>query len=89
MPTISRDGVNIYYEDHGTGPAILLSHVVPAKAYSSSLADGQELDTAANNKLTVDIEGSTVKVGGSTVIAVDIEASNGVIHVIDTVIMPD
>ena len=26
MPTINRDGVNIYYEDHGTGPAILLSH---------------------------------------------------------------
>lgn len=26
MPTITRDGVNIYYEDHGTGPAVLLSH---------------------------------------------------------------
>lgn len=26
MPTINRDGVNIYYEDHGTGPAVLLSH---------------------------------------------------------------
>jgi pimeloyl-ACP methyl ester carboxylesterase len=26
LPTINRDGVNIYYEDHGTGPAVLLSH---------------------------------------------------------------
>ena len=26
MPTIDRDGVNIYYEDHGSGPVVLLSH---------------------------------------------------------------
>ena len=45
--------------------------------------------TAQGSSVTVTVEGKTVKVDNATVIKTDIEASNGVIHVIDTVIIPE
>jgi transforming growth factor-beta-induced protein len=38
--------------------------------------------------VAVTVEGSTVRVGGATVIQADVAASNGVVHVIDTVLLP-
>lgn len=45
--------------------------------------------TAQGSSVTVTVEGKTVKVDNATVVKTDIEASNGVIHVIDTVIIPE
>ena len=68
--------------------SILTLHVVPAKVMSSELA-GQTVSATTVNGEKLMIDGRDgVTVNGATVTAADIEASNGVIHVIDTVILP-
>ncbi|CUH39694.1 Lipoprotein p23 [Jannaschia seosinensis] len=67
---------------------ILLYHVVPGSVMSGDLADGMEVEAANGGTLTISTEGG-VTVNGASVTTADIEASNGVIHVIDTVLMPD
>lgn len=69
--------------------AILTYHAVAGAAVmSSDLEDGQLVETVAGPSLAVQITGTTVKVNEATVVTADIEASNGVIHVIDTIILP-
>lgn len=68
--------------------AILTYHVVPGKVMSTDLSDGMTATTVQGGDLTVDLSHG-VKVTGATVTTPDIEASNGVIHVIDTVIVPE
>ena len=67
---------------------VLTYHVVPGKLMASDLSDGQMLTTLAGGQLEVEIMNGTVKVGGATVAMADVEASNGVAHVIDTVLLP-
>jgi uncharacterized surface protein with fasciclin (FAS1) repeats len=68
--------------------AILLYHVVPGRMTSAQLA-GQTVTPTTLQGSTVDVDGRQgVKVDGATVVTADIAASNGVIHVIDRVIMP-
>jgi uncharacterized surface protein with fasciclin (FAS1) repeats len=67
--------------------AILTYHVVAGKTLSSDLTDGQLIKTVNGQKVKVSV-GDKVKVDGAVVITPDLEASNGVIHVIDAVIMP-
>ena len=68
--------------------SILTYHVVPGKVMSSDIAGkALEAETVEGTPLPIDAtEG--VRVGGATVTTADIEASNGVIHVVDTVLMP-
>jgi transforming growth factor-beta-induced protein len=69
---------------------ILTFHVVAGvAARSSDLTDGQTVTTLEGGQLTIDISGSTVRVNGATVVAADIEATNGVIHLIDGVLVPE
>jgi transforming growth factor-beta-induced protein len=67
---------------------VLTYHVVAGKVMAADLSDGQMIETVQGEMLEVSINGSTVMVGGATVTAADVEASNGVIHVIDAVLMP-
>ena len=70
---------------------ILLYHVVAGEIASTDLVDGVNTVTAANGEeLTVTVSEGAVTVGaeGATVVLADVPASNGVIHVIDKVIMP-
>ncbi len=67
--------------------AILTYHVVAGKALSSDLSDGQLIKTVNGQEVKVSV-GDNVKVDGAIVTTPDLEASNGVIHVIDAVIMP-
>lgn len=68
---------------------ILLHHVVPGKVMSADIAGKQlEAETAGGTKLAIDATDG-VKAGGATVVQADVEASNGVIHVVDSVILPD
>ena len=67
--------------------AILTYHVVPGKVMSTDLSDGMEAATVEGSNVTIMTEGG-VKVNDANVTTADIEASNGVIHVIDSVIMP-
>lgn len=68
--------------------AILTYHVVPGKVMSSDLSGEIEADTVNGEALTIEATGSGVMVEEATVTQADIEASNGVIHVVDTVILP-
>jgi len=67
---------------------ILTYHVIPGKVMSGDIA-GKKTDVATvqGSKLSVDAT-SGVKVDNASVTTADIEASNGVIHVIDTVVLP-
>ena len=66
---------------------ILLMHVVSGKVMSSNLTDGMEATALSGDKLSFMI-GDTVSVNNATVIIADVPVSNGVIHVIDKVLMP-
>lgn len=66
--------------------AVLLAHVVPATVMSKDVKAGK-VKTASGYELTVGTTGG-VTVDAAQVTAVDIVADNGVIHVIDTVVMP-
>jgi transforming growth factor-beta-induced protein len=68
--------------------SILTYHVVSGKAMAADLKDGQELITVEGSKLKVSIKNGKVMINGANVISADIPASNGVIHVIDKVVMP-
>ena len=67
--------------------AVLTYHVVPGKVMSGDLSNGMTAATVQGGKVTIMTEGG-VKVDAASVVAADIEASNGVIHVIDQVILP-
>ena len=67
--------------------SILTYHVVPGKVMSSDLTDGMKAATVQGAEITVDIDGGAM-VDEAKVIQADIEAENGIIHVIDKVIMP-
>jgi uncharacterized surface protein with fasciclin (FAS1) repeats len=68
--------------------SILTYHVVPGKVMAADLA-GKTMKVKTVNGAEVDIDATNgVTVSGATVVTPDIEATNGVIHVIDRVIMP-
>jgi len=68
--------------------AILLYHVVPGKVMAAQVVGLTEATTAQGATVAISTYGETVRINDATVIAADVEASNGVIHVIDTVILP-
>jgi len=67
--------------------SILTYHVVAGKVMSTDLSDGQKAATVNGQEITVTI-GDGVQIDSANVTAADLEASNGVIHVIDSVILP-
>lgn len=80
--------VEALLEDIPALTAILTYHVIPGAVMSGDLTDGMMAETVNGQSVTIGV-GETVTVDGATVIQADIEASNGVIHVIDTVILPE
>ena len=68
--------------------AILTYHVIAGKKVMAKDVAPMKIATAQGSEATISIEGETVMIDGAKVIATDIEGSNGVIHVIDSVIMP-
>jgi uncharacterized surface protein with fasciclin (FAS1) repeats len=80
-------------ENKATLTKILTYHVVPGKLEASDLTDGKKLKTVQGEELTIRRSGDTVMIidakgGSSTVTIPDVNQSNGVIHVVDTVLMP-
>lgn len=67
---------------------ILLYHVAEGKTASGALADGLSVPTLLDDPLTVTRVDDVVTVNGSTIITPDIEATNGVIHIVDEVLLP-
>ena len=69
--------------------AILTYHVVPGKVYSSDVVKLDSAETVNGARVGIKVANGTVNVDNATVIKTDIAASNGVIHVIDKVILPN
>ncbi len=67
---------------------ILTYHVVPGKVMSTDLSDGMTAATVQGAELTFTIKDGAVYVNDAMVTTADIETSNGVIHVIDSVLLP-
>ncbi|MGO1918435.1 MAG: fasciclin domain-containing protein [Alkalibacterium gilvum] len=66
----------------------LTYHVVPGKVLAGDLTDGLEADTVNGQAVTFDLSGDPM-VNDSMIVDTDIEASNGVVHVIDKILVPD
>jgi len=66
---------------------VLLYHVVPGRVMAADLSDGQIVQTAEGREVRVTLS-SAARVNGVSISATDIQASNGVIHVIDAVLIP-
>ena len=75
-------------ENKETLTGILTYHVVAGSVMSTDLTDGMTPTTVQGGMITIDLSDG-VKVNDATVTAADIQASNGVIHVIDKVILPN
>ena len=67
---------------------ILLYHVLAGKVMAESVADGLAADTLQGAPVSFSIVDGKPMINGANIIATDVEASNGVIHVIDAVILP-
>ena len=67
---------------------ILLHHVYSGSVPASAVTDGMMAEMFNGDKVAFTNDGTTVTVGGATVITADVIASNGIIHVIDKVLMP-
>ena len=74
-------------ENKATLVAILTLHVVPAHVLAADVTTG-EAPTVNGQKLQIKADSHVVTVNGANVVATDLVGSNGVIHVIDTVILP-
>uniref|UniRef100_UPI0040472063 fasciclin domain-containing protein n=1 Tax=Algoriphagus sp. TaxID=1872435 RepID=UPI0040472063 len=75
-------------ENKGKLTAVLTYHVVAGNVMSSQLADGQKVATLNGQELTVAIKDGVVTINGTKVIAADLAGSNGVIHVVEGVLLP-
>lgn len=67
--------------------SILTYHVVPGKVMSTDLTEGMKAKTVNGAEVTITLDGGP-KVNGAVISMPDVAASNGVIHVIDSVILP-
>lgn len=68
---------------------VLLLHVVPGKVMAADVMKMNTAKSAEGSDLSIEVRSNKVMVNDSTVTTTDIAASNGVIHVIDSVILPN
>ena len=67
---------------------VLLYHMAPGRQTAAGIAENNTLATVQGSPLAVDTAGGEVTVDGARLLRADIPASNGIIHVIDTVMLP-
>ena len=84
---IPADDLQAILADTDLLTSILTYHVVAGKVMSTDLSNGMTAPTVQGSDVTIMTDGG-VTVDGAKVVAADVEATNGVIHVIDTVILP-
>ena len=85
---IPSDQLNALLKDKDALVKVLTYHVVPGKVKAAQVVRLSAAETVQGQSITIDTRNG-IKVDNARVIKTDIDAENGVIHVIDTVIMPD
>lgn len=84
---IPKDQLDALLADKDKLTKVLTYHVVPGRVMAADVKPG-EVKTVQGSAVTISTYGGKVKVNEATVTAADVRADNGVIHVIDTVILP-
>jgi uncharacterized surface protein with fasciclin (FAS1) repeats len=69
--------------------AVLTYHVVPGKVMAADVVKLKSAKTVNGKSVKIQVAGGEVSVDGAKVVKTDIQCSNGVIHVIDSVILPE
>jgi uncharacterized surface protein with fasciclin (FAS1) repeats len=85
--TLPAGTIEALFADIPKLTSILMYHVVPGKYLASNVTSKVTLKTLEGRSVTID-PSNGVKVNGTNVITPDIECANGVIHVIDAVLLP-
>lgn len=67
---------------------ILLYHVITGKVMAADLSDGLQVNTVQGSSVTFKLSASGAMINGANIVTTDIETANGVIHVIDAVLLP-
>jgi transforming growth factor-beta-induced protein len=67
---------------------LLENHIVPGRLPASDVLANSSLETLANTQLEITLDGAEARIGGVVISATDILAGNGVIHVVDAVLIP-
>jgi transforming growth factor-beta-induced protein len=80
--------VEALLNDIPTLTSILLYHVVPGRALAADVVKLESADTALGKPVAITVSHGRVRVNESRVVLTDVQASNGVIHVIDRVLLP-
>lgn len=84
---VPKDKLDALLKDKAALTKVLTYHVVPGKVMAKDVKAGK-VKTVEGSAITVTVADGKVKVNDANVVKTDIAADNGVIHVIDTVLMP-
>lgn len=76
-------------ENKGKLAEVLKYHVIPGRIFANDAVKAGEAATAQGGQVVFSIRDGGLVVNGVSIVATDIDASNGVVHVIDTVLMPE
>jgi uncharacterized surface protein with fasciclin (FAS1) repeats len=85
---IPEDQLNAILADQEQLTAILTYHVVPGKVMAGDLQPSQQVETVQGDTVDIQVGDAGATINGCNIVTTDIEASNGVIHVIDCVLLP-
>ena len=84
---VPKDKLDALLKDKAALTKVLTYHVVPGKVMASDVKAGK-VKTVQGSPVTVSMNGGKVGIDNATVVKADVAADNGVIHAIDSVIMP-
>lgn len=89
---VGKDKIDALLKDKKALAGVLTAHAVKGKAVMAAdvvKLDGKEVETADGSKFKISVKDGKVKIGDANVTMTDIKCENGVIHVIDAVLMPN
>jgi uncharacterized surface protein with fasciclin (FAS1) repeats len=85
---IPKSQLEALLKDKAALTQVLTYHVVPGKVMAADVVKLSQADTLQGEPVKIAVEDGKVMINGAEVIKTDVECTNGVIHVIDTVLMP-
>jgi uncharacterized surface protein with fasciclin (FAS1) repeats len=85
---VPQDQLRAILADREQLTALLTYHVLPAKVMASDLQPTQTVPTVEGDTVDIQVNGSSATINGCNIVETDVTASNGVIHIIDCVLVP-
>lgn len=89
---VGKEKIEALLKDKKALAGVLTAHVIKGKDVMAAdvvKLDGKEVETADGSKFKITVKDGKVKIGDANVVMTDIKCKNGVIHVIDAVLMPN